>query len=149
MVITFCGHSQAVFTEEEKQRVYDIIESEIIKYPDCVFYLGAYSDSDTLFKITIDLLKAKYKNIKTVFVTPYLDDNYTKLKFAKDFYDDVIYPPLENVPKRYAIIKRNQWMVDNSDLLIAYVKLSFGGASKTLEYAKRKGKPYINVAKRA
>ena len=38
-------------------------------------------------------------------------------------------------------------MVDNSKLLIAYVKYSWGGASRTLEYAKRKGVE-IDVYKR-
>ena len=37
-------------------------------------------------------------------------------------------------------------MVDNCDLLIAYVKYSWGGARKTLDYAIRKKKPYINFA---
>ena len=41
---------------------------------------------------------------------------------------------------------RNEWMVDSAELVIAYVKYSWGGASKTLEYAKRKMKQIINLA---
>ena len=48
--------------------------------------------------------------------------------------------------RKTAIIKRNEWMVENCDLLIAYVKYSWGGARKTLDYAIRKKKPYINFA---
>ena len=37
-------------------------------------------------------------------------------------------------------------MVDSADLVIAYVQYSWGGAAKTLEYAKRKKKTIINLA---
>ena len=47
--------------------------------------------------------------------------------------------------RRYAISKRNQWMVDKSDLVIAHVDHDWGGAAKTLEYAIRKKKSYINL----
>ena len=36
------------------------------------------------------------------------------------------------------IKKANQYMVDNSQCMICYVRHSWGGAAKTLEYAKRK-----------
>ena len=58
-------------------------------------------------------------------------------------YDVTIYPPLENVPKRLAIIKRNEWMVDHADVIVAYVLHEWGGASTMLQYAVRKGKEII------
>ena len=61
----------------------------------------------------------------------------------KQQYDESLYPPLENVPKRYAISKRNEFMVDNADIVIAYVVFGFGGASKTLRYAEKKRKRTI------
>lgn len=36
-------------------------------------------------------------------------------------------------------------MIDNSDLLIAYVKYSWGGAARTLEYAKRRRMEIIYI----
>ena len=36
-------------------------------------------------------------------------------------------------------------MVNEADLVIAYVMYSLGGAAKTLEYAKRKKKAIINL----
>ena len=81
-----------------------------------------------------------------LFITPYLDKNYSKLELAKYYYDDVIFPPIENVPRKFAILKRNEWIVDSADLVITYVKYSWGGAAKTVEYAKRKKVPIINIA---
>jgi hypothetical protein len=62
-----------------------------------------------------------------------------------DLYDISVYPPLEGVPLRFAISKRNEWMARKSDLVIAYVKHNFGGAYKAVEFAKRNGKRIINV----
>ena len=91
-------------------------------------------------------MKANFPEIELIFITPYLDKNYSKLEFAKYHYDDVIFPPLESVPHKFAILKRNEWMVEETDLVIAYVMYSWGGAAKTLEYAKRKNKTIINLA---
>ena len=63
-------------------------------------------------------------------------DDYTES--ISKIFDDTIYPDLEKIPRRFAIVKRNEWMIKNSNFLIAYVDHSWGGASKTLEYAKRK-----------
>ena len=37
-------------------------------------------------------------------------------------------------------------MVDEDDLVIAFVTYSWGGAARTLEYAMRKNKTIINIA---
>jgi len=146
MVITFCGHSNCLFNDEEKEKLKQLLIKEIRKNPTCKFYLGGYGDFDSLCLRTLRELKIVFPNIELLFITPYLDSNYSKLQLAKYYYDDVIFPPIENVPRKFAILKRNEWMVDSADLVIAYVKYSWGGASKTLEYAKRKKKPIINLA---
>ena len=45
-----------------------------------------------------------------------------------------------------AIQKRNRWLVDRADFLIAYLFRDFGGAYETVKYAKKQGKPVINLA---
>ena len=146
MIITFCGHSQVIFTNEEKSVLRNILVDEINKNPINKFYLGGYGDFDGLCLRTLKDLKNDFPDIELIFITPYLDKNYSKLEFAKYHYDDVIFPPLESVPRKFAILKRNEWMVDEADLVIAYVMYSWGGAAKTLEYAKRKKKTIINLA---
>lgn len=52
-----------------------------------------------------------------------------------------------NTPPKYKIIKSNQFMVNKCTYLICYVKYTWGGAYKTLEYAKRKKHIFIhNIA---
>ena len=146
MIITFCGHSNCLFCDEEKEKLKQLLIKEIRKNPTCKFYLGGYGDFDSLCLRTLRELKKEFQDIELIFITPYLDKNYSKLEFAKYHYDDVIFPPLESVPRKFAILKRNEWMVEEADLVIAYVMYSWGGAAKTLEYANRKKNQIINLA---
>lgn len=59
--------------------------------------------------------------------------------------DASIYPPIENTPPKFAILKRNEWMMRNADMVIAYVKHDYGGAYKSLQIAKREKKKIINI----
>ena len=58
-------------------------------------------------------------------------------------YDSTVYPPLETVPRRFAISHRNRWMVEASDVVVAYVLHDWGGAATTLRYAKQKDRRII------
>ena len=78
----------------------------------------------------INSLRNKYKNIKSFYITPYIDE-YTLSNIDKDLYDEIIFPELESTPYRYRITKRNMWIINNVDYLIAFIQHSFGGAYKT------------------
>ena len=65
---------------------------------------------------------------------------YLDSALSREGYDETVYPPLESVPRRYAILRRNEWMVRRSDVIVAYVLHSWGGAAKTLDYARKKKK---------
>ena len=146
MTITFCGHSNFSFDNTVKEKLKELLLQEIRKNPACKFYLGGYGDFDSLCLNILKEIKIQFPNIELLFITPYLDDNYSKLETAKLYYDAIIYPPLENVPRQFCISKRNEWMVNEADFLIAFVKYSWGGAAKTLEYAKRKKVEFFNLA---
>ena len=58
-------------------------------------------------------------------------------------YDETVYPPLESVPRRYVILRRNEWMIQRCDVLVAYVTHGWGGAAKTLAYARKRKKTIL------
>ena len=37
---------------------------------------------------------------------------------------------IEKVPKRYAILWRNKWMIEHADYVVTYVTRSCGGSAK-------------------
>ena len=138
--ITFCGHRKISETEKEniKQKLKEEIEKLILKGAK-EFLLGGYGDFDYMCAKTVRELKKEYPHIKGILVSPYLNR-----ECDKDLYDDLEYADVEKTPLRFAIVKRNEYMVKKADLIICYVKYSWGGAAKTRDYAIRKGKKIID-----
>ena len=137
MVVTFCGHKEIADYEAVRQWLADILYG-LIADGARTFLLGGYGEFDSLAALLLRDLKQRYDAIEVILVLPYLNRNMDSSE-----YDSTIYPPLERVPKRFAISRRNQWMVEQADLVVAYVQHSWGGAAKTLEYAERKKKAVL------
>ena len=146
-VCTFCGHSRLYGqTDVVKEKCLTVIEKLIVSgIADC-FLIGNYGDFDGIASSVCLTLKKKYPQISVNLVLPYYRphlDEYDKERYAR--YDSVITPELEETPHRYRIIKANEYMADQADTVIAFVRYD-GGAAKTLAYAKRHKKQIINLA---
>lgn len=139
MIVTFCGHKDIYGADWLQDKLVKTVEQLIREGAD-TFYLGGYGGFDSLAASTVKEMKQQHPEIRSVLVLPYLDRQYNDA-----FYDETTYPSLEEVPRRYAISRRNEWMVDQSDVIVAYVDHGWGGAAKTLEYARRKKKRIIQI----
>ena len=146
MIVTFCGHKDIFFNSNEKTQLKDVLRTILKESPNTIFYLGDYGQFDSLCNRTLKELQKEFPLLKRIFVTPYLNPEYTHLQYANHYYDEILYPFTNKTLPRFAISKRNQWMVDESDLIIAYIDHGWGGAARTLEYAIQKHKPYINLS---
>lgn len=142
MIVTFCGHSTIGNTDAIQEALEAAVRSALNQGATC-FYLGGYGDFDRLAAATVFRLKGEYQSIDSVLVLPYMDK-----KVDASLYSRTCYPPIEHAPKRFAISYRNRWMVDMSDLVIAYVVHDWGGAYQTLCYAKRRGRTIISLSPR-
>ena len=140
MIITFCGHSKLYNSDIIKDRLTRELRS-LSEQGTHTFYLGGYGDFDLLAAKVLHKLKPEYPELESILILPYPDR-----QVDVSLYDGTIYPPLENVPKRYAISHRNRWMVDQADMVIAYVDHDWGGAAKSLAMAQKKKLPIINLA---
>ena len=130
MKISFFGHSNYESNKEDEDEIIQKID-ELVGDDPCEFLLGGIGAFDVFAKKCC----LKYKrllnpNVKLTLVMPYPDRKYN----IKG-YDDTV--PLESVPRMLAIIRRNKWMVNESDHIIAYV-WHYGGARNNLDIAKRK-----------
>lgn len=141
MTVTFCGHREILSGEDEIKGKLKIEVEKAIMSGSTEFLLGGYGKFDLMCAGVVKELKEKYPSVKSVLVKAYLN-----AKFDFWMYDEAEYPPIENTIKRFAIIKRNEYMVDKSDLVIAYVKNDTGGAATTLKYALKTNKKIINIA---
>ena len=139
MRISFFGHHDYIANEEDQYAIVCKLD-ELVGDNYCEFLLGGIGKFDTFARRCCLEYKKLNTNVKLILVLPYLDRHY-----EVEGYDDSVYPPLEKVPKRLAIVRRNEWMVDQSDYIIASV-WHYGGARNTIDYAKQKKKKIINFA---
>ena len=141
MIVSFFGHS--VFSESLslKHRLLDVLEETILDSP-VTFLLGMKGLFDSFAFSCCLHFKNAHPHVKIACVLAYLNEQITDERF-----DEYIYPPLETVPPRIAILKRNAWMVKESDFLITYVDHSFGGAYQAFSHAVKLKKKIINLGK--
>jgi len=148
MIITFAGHANIPSPALIKELVKAQIRNHITSAQAITFYLGGYGDFDEICACACRELKTEYANLELVYITPYMslsEQRKTKEMQSSGLYDASIYPPIEHVPPRFAISKRNEWMMCNADLIIAYVNHSYGGAYHSIKMAKRQNKKIINI----
>jgi uncharacterized phage-like protein YoqJ len=148
MIVTFCGHAQFSKSKEYEQKILAFLEEKVGNQP-ADMYLGGYGSFDSFAYDCCKKFKETHPNVSLVLVTPYLTVEYQKnhLDYQKTKYDFILYPEIEDKPKRYAIAYRNKYMVEKADFEVAYVSHDCGGAYTTYKHAKRKGKAIFNLAR--
>ena len=148
MIISFAGHA----TISYDSRVKEIVKEQIRKYMTdangITCYLGGYGSFDAICACACRELKQECTGIELVYIAPYISlSEQAKIQEMQrnGVYDVSIYPPIEGAPPRFAISKRNEWMMTNADVIIAYVAHSYGGAYRSLQIARRRKKKIINI----
>ena len=136
----FFGHREVTHNIIDKLKA--IIESLIAENGVTEFYVGHQGQFDSMVYSILKELKAKYPQIRYTVVLAYMPDEH-----IKDVYgEDTLYPDgLETVPKRFAISKRNDWMIRQSGVAVCYVHKITGGAVKFRDKAEKKGLQIIDV----
>lgn len=148
MTITFIGHSFVPAIDSIKHLIKEQVQNNIDDAESVICYIGGYGDFDGICAHVCRELKSEYKGLEIIYVTPYIGaSEQKKIKEMQEYglYDTFLYPPIENVPPRFAISKRNEWMIKNSELIIVYVDHNYGGAYKSFQFAKRNEKRIINI----
>ena len=148
MVISFFGHSSLYNCNDLFERVKKGITENISVDDNVVFLCGGYGDFDDLCARVCRLIKEERENCEIVFVTPYIivgQQEKIKNRMSLELYDSIVYPPLEKTPLKFAISKRNEWMIDQADVVVSCITHGWGGAAATLRYAQRKKKRIISV----
>lgn len=143
------GHRNGCQSAGEKLDKLDKLVEESYFDGYTVFMSGGMGKFDEKFESAVRKAKLRHKKIKLFLVVPYFSNKLnTNKDYLEEMYDGVIVPDtVEGVFFKNAINVRNRWIVDNSDLIIAYVERDYGGAFEAVKYAKSKGKQIINIGK--
>lgn len=144
MKIAFCGHSGFIQNSCDERKALEILESKVKNEP-CEFFLGEYGGFDSFAYSCANKFKSTHQNAKLIFITPYIHSNKLN-KYESNRFDLIIYPELESIPPKYAILHRNKWIVEQVDIIIAYITHDYGGAYKMYQLAKAKKKEIYNIA---
>ena len=140
MIITFVVHRDASW--EIYHSLYQTIQLLIEKEEAQMFFVGDCGNFDRMAYKALRELKKIYKNIDYQVVLAYMPcgENSDKGK------ENTLFPAeLATVPARFAIDRRNRWLIEHSDAVIAYVKRSYGGAVNFKKRAISKGKRIIEL----
>lgn len=136
----FFGHREV--THNIRDKLTALIEKLITEDGFIDFYVGNQGQFDWTVYSVLKELKAKYPQIRYTVVLAYMPDEQIKEAYG----EDTLFPDgMEKVPKKFAISKRNDWMIQQSGFAVCYVHKITGGAAKFKEKAEKKGLRVLDV----
>ena len=139
----FFGHREV--THNIRPKLTAVIEKLITEDGVTDFYVGHQGQFDSMVYSVLKELKAKYTQIRYTVVLAYMPDEHIKEMYG----EDTLFPDgLESVPRKYAISKRNDWMIQQSGIAVCYVYKITGGAAKFRERGIKKKLEVIDIFKK-
>lgn len=139
---TFFGHRDCPASIKPKLRA--VMEELIVRYGVDRFYIGRQGAFDAMARSVLRELAEVYPHISYAVVLERLPGPREATSW--DLSDSIFPEGLETVPPRFAISRRNEWMLKQSDFVVTYVTHSWGGAAQFAEKAQRQGKTVLNLA---
>ena len=142
--VCFIGHREIPDIRETEEKLQKVIEDLIRQKEYVEFYVGRNGDFDISVASAVKRAQNKcgHENSSLILVLPYKNKD---IEYFKYYYDEVILPVSSDTHFKAAIKKRNEWMADNSDMLIAYVSKESGGAYEMLKYAELQKTTIIKI----
>ena len=136
----FIGHRNA--PETLRPLLDAAVERHIAEYGVTEFVAGHYGRFDYMAAAAVRTAKTRHPDITLVLLLPYYPFPYDT-----EGYDSTFYPEgMENVPKPFAIVRANEYMIRTSDYLICYDRGQIGKTRDFVELArKRERKGLIHV----
>lgn len=137
MTVTFFGHAK--FTFHREQYLQTVLENLIVNEGASDFYVGNNGEFDRIVRSTLEKLQKIYPHINYTVVLAYMPTGM-ECEDSHTLFPEQVAGAL----RRFAIDKRNRWMLERASVVVTYV-ICPGGASKYMELARKKGKRVINL----
>ena len=136
-ICTFFGHSDC--GEGVRPLLRQVVEAHIVQRGVKEFYVGNHGRFDALVLSVLRELNQSYPQIAYSVVLAYMPNAGKPLSYRLG--ETVIPEGIENVPPRYAIAYRNDWMLRKADFVITYVRYSTGASARYAKKAIHRKKP--------
>lgn len=136
------GHRET--SEEMLPAFVEAVERHIVDFGVSEFVVGNYGGFDSMAARSVIAAKKNHPDITLLLLLPYHPAE-RPVELPPGF-DGSFYPPgLERVPRRFAIVRANRYMIDHTDFLIAGAWHP-GNSRELLAYAKkREEKGFLSV----
>ncbi len=148
----FTGHRVISHSDTEQLRGRLVTEVEnLISQGINIFYAGGAVGFDTIAAEEVLRLRERYMHIKLILALPCRDQtngwrskDIVRYERIKKMCDCIVYTGEQY--SQGCMHKRNRYLVDNSEICIAYLKRKVGGTLYTVNYAEANNLKIINLA---
>lgn len=141
-VCIFFGHRDC--PASLRPRLHSAVVELIERHGVDTFYVGRQGAFDALARSVLRELEAVYPHISYAVVLERLPGPGDEA--VRDFSHAIFPEGLEIAPPRFAVSRRNEWMLKRSDFVVTYITHGWGGAARFAEKARRQGKAVIPLA---
>lgn len=142
-VVCFAGHRLDIYNVGIQERLESVLEN-LINQGYTSFLNGDKGDFDRICFDMVLKLKKKYPHIKIYKVLTYYKPDKIYENISSDYEE--VFPEIEDYYPKIQIIKRNEWIVRQSDVVVCNIKNTFkSGAYRMVCYAKKLNKNIINI----
>ena len=144
--VAFIGH-RVIPHQYGLENKIEIIVRDMLREKEYVeFLVGRNGEFDIMAAAVVKRVRESVgsDNSSLILIQSYImkDD-----KYYEKYYDGIEYPIDSNTHPKAAITARNRWMIENADVLVAYVeKDRKGGAYTAMKYMEKLQKKIVNLA---
>ncbi len=143
MVATFFGHSTLLV--DLREPLENLITELVEKRGVSCFYVGDSGAFDAVVRQALESVKRKKQGIRCEVVLSRLP-TADAIKDTDEPIPTLFPECMGSVPPRFAIDRRNRWMLQQADIVVVYVTTPFGGAAKFKQLSEKAGREVINLA---
>lgn len=153
MICTFIGHREIESKDIVKKHLTEVLKRLIVENGVKKFLFGSRSEFNDISYEVVTELKEIYTDIVRVYVRAeyeYISQEYTN--YLLTLYESTYFAEQAHNAGYKTYIKRNQEMIDKSDIVVTYCDKSYSPSTRTksgtiiaVEYAQQKQRRIINI----
>lgn len=146
-ICAFFGHRDTPITPELERKlektILDLIDEGIDE-----FWCCEQGNFDWLSRMVMLKIKKSYPFIHLCYIPTKDIIKYPKMRqhYITQNYEVIYTSQMVSTHPRFSIIKRNQYIAENSDVIICYLTTNKGGAYNAVNIAQKYNKRIINIA---
>ena len=143
--VSLFGHREIGDIIRLEKKLFPMIKELLRSHAYISFLIGRNGEFDECAAAVIRRVRKEMgaENSELLLILPY---KMAKMEEYEAYYDGIIIPDcLHEAHPKSAITGRNRWMVEQANLVLAYVEHQKGGAYTAVRYAQKKNKAVINL----